>query len=85
MFLPKSLVLLVSVSRSMSRLLQKMSRLSWTLSPLKRPAGQRTALAEELQVELSPTLVVTHRDVLCTIDQLVMNGVLLKKIPLNAM
>ena len=37
--------------------------------PLKTPAGQRTALAEELQVELSPTLVVTHRDVICTIDQ----------------
>ena len=26
--------------------------------PLKTPSGQRTALAEELAVELSPTLVV---------------------------
>ena len=36
--------------------------------PLKTPSGERTALAEELEVELSPTLVVTHRNLLCTID-----------------
>lgn len=36
--------------------------------PLKTPSGQKTALAEELSVELSPTLVVCHEDLLCTID-----------------
>ena len=36
--------------------------------PLKAPNGQRTALAEELSVELSPTLVVTHESVVCDID-----------------
>ena len=36
--------------------------------PLKTPSGQRTALAEELAVELSPTLVVTHEDITCTLD-----------------
>ena len=37
--------------------------------PLKTASGQRTALAEELSVELSPTLVVTHESVECTIDK----------------
>ena len=36
--------------------------------PLKTPSGQRTALAEELSVELSPTLVVVHETVACQID-----------------
>ena len=36
--------------------------------PLKTPSGELTALAQELEVELSPTLVVTHRNLLCTID-----------------
>ena len=36
--------------------------------PLKTPSGQKTALAEELSVELSPTLVVCHKDLLCTLD-----------------
>ena len=36
--------------------------------PLKTPTGARTALAEELSVELSPTLVVTHETVSCTLD-----------------
>ncbi len=36
--------------------------------PLKTPSGQRTALAEELAVELSPTLVVTHEDITCSLD-----------------
>ena len=36
--------------------------------PLKTPSGQKTALAEELSVELSPTLVVCHEDLLCTLD-----------------
>jgi len=35
--------------------------------PLKTPSGQRTALAEELAVELTPTLVVTHETVSCEI------------------
>ena len=37
--------------------------------PLKTPSGQRTALAEELAVELSPTLVVTYEKVQCTVDK----------------
>ena len=36
--------------------------------PLKTPLGQRTALAEELSVELSPTLVVVHEEVACQLD-----------------
>ena len=36
--------------------------------PLKTASGQRTALAEELAVELSPTLVVTHETLVCDID-----------------
>ena len=36
--------------------------------PLKTPAGARTALAEELSVELSPTLVVVHETVHCDYD-----------------
>jgi thiol-disulfide isomerase/thioredoxin len=36
--------------------------------PLKAPNGQRTALAEELDVELTPTLVVTHEGLQCQID-----------------
>ena len=36
--------------------------------PLKTATGARTALAEELAVELSPTLVVTHETVSCTLD-----------------
>ena len=37
--------------------------------PLKTATGQPTALAEELEVEITPTLVVTHEDVLCTLDE----------------
>ena len=36
--------------------------------PLKAPNGQRTALAEELDVELTPTLVVTHEGLQCQVD-----------------
>ena len=36
--------------------------------PLKTPSGQRTALAEELSVDLTPTLVVTHEQVECSLD-----------------
>ena len=36
--------------------------------PLKTEAGERTALAEELSVELSPTLVVVHETVQCDFD-----------------
>ena len=38
--------------------------------PLKTTTGQRTALAEELNVELSPTLVVVHETVSCEYDEL---------------
>ncbi len=37
--------------------------------PIKTPSGERTALAEELSVELTPTLVVTHEQIECTIDR----------------
>ena len=33
--------------------------------PLKTATGERTALAEELSVELSPTLVVVHETISC--------------------
>ena len=36
--------------------------------PLKTSSGKRTALAEELAVELTPTLVVTHKTISCEID-----------------
>lgn len=36
--------------------------------PLKAPNGQRTALAEELKVDLTPTLVVTYEGLQCEID-----------------
>jgi hypothetical protein len=36
--------------------------------PLKAPSGGPTALAEELSVELSPTLVVVHEEVSCRLD-----------------
>ena len=36
--------------------------------PLKTPAGARTALAEELAVDLTPTLVVCHETVQCELD-----------------
>ena len=37
--------------------------------PLKTPSGQRTALAEELAVELTPTMVVVHETIQCDIDR----------------
>ena len=36
--------------------------------PLKTETGARTALAEELNVELTPTLVVVHETVQCDYD-----------------
>jgi len=36
--------------------------------PLKTSDGKRTALAEELAVELSPTLVVVHETKACRVD-----------------
>ena len=38
------------------------------LVPLKTPTGSRTALAEELQVELSPTLVVVSEEQQCQLE-----------------
>ena len=38
------------------------------LVPLKTAEGKRTALAEELSVELTPTLVVVHETVSCAVD-----------------
>ena len=36
--------------------------------PFKTSSGQRTALAEDLAVDLTPTLVVTHTSTVCDID-----------------
>ena len=36
--------------------------------PLKTASGSRTALAEELSVDLSPTLVVVHETISCDYD-----------------
>ena len=36
--------------------------------PLKTAYGDRTALAEELDIELTPTLVVCHETIECEID-----------------
>jgi len=38
--------------------------------PLKTSTGDRTALAEELSVELTPTLVVVHETVSCDYDEM---------------
>ena len=37
--------------------------------PLKTASGERTALAEELAVDLTPTLVVVHEEVACRLDE----------------
>lgn len=39
-----------------------------TFVPMKTATGQRTALAEELGIELTPTLVVTYEGMQCNID-----------------
>lgn len=39
-----------------------------TLVPFKTPSGSPTALAAEFEVEATPTLVVCHEDLLCSID-----------------
>ena len=36
--------------------------------PIRTASGNRTALAEELSVELTPTLVVVHEEVSCQLD-----------------
>ena len=36
--------------------------------PIKTSSGARTALAEELSVDLTPTLVVCHESVECRLD-----------------
>ena len=36
--------------------------------PIKTASGERTALAEELSVDLTPTLVVTHEKIECSVD-----------------
>ena len=68
MFLPKTLVLLAHGSRAMSKLSQRSERAELDFVPLKTSSGKRTALAEELAVELTPTLVVCHETISCEID-----------------
>ena len=38
--------------------------------PIKTPTGAHTALAEELSVELTPTLVVVHETISCDYDEI---------------
>ena len=47
--------------------LEESERAELDFVPLKTPSGERTALAEELAVELTPTLVVTHETISCEI------------------
>ena len=37
--------------------------------PFRTATGDKTALAEEFNVELTPTLVVVHQDILCDLDE----------------
>ena len=39
-----------------------------TLVPFKTSTGQRTALAEELNIELTPTMVVAAEELVCDVD-----------------
>ena len=39
------------------------------LVPFRAPNGDRTALAEEFNIEFTPTLVVVHQDILCDLDE----------------
>ena len=48
--------------------LPEADREALTFVPIKTPDGSRTALAEELDVTLTPTLVVTYEGVQCQID-----------------
>ena len=69
MFLPKTGVLLASGLRITSKLSRLKRSLNWTLYRLKQPTGARTALAEELNVELTrQRLVVVHETVSCDYD-----------------
>ena len=70
MYLPKTGVLLAIASKTTFKLSRRLSKLSWDFVPLKTPTGSRTALAEELSVELTPTLVVVHETVSCDYDEM---------------
>ena len=48
--------------------LPEADRAALTFVPIKTPTGSRTALAEELNVELTPTLVVTYEGLQCKLD-----------------
>jgi thiol-disulfide isomerase/thioredoxin len=48
--------------------LTEAQRASLHYVPLRAPNGERTALAEELEVELTPTLVVTYEGLSCKLD-----------------
>ena len=49
--------------------LTEAQRASLHYVPLRAPNGERTALAEELDVELTPTLVVTYEGLSCKLDE----------------
>ena len=69
MFLPKTGVLLAIVSRSHVKTLTKDEAAELDFVPIKAPSGSFTALAEDLSVELTPTLVVVHEEVSCRLDE----------------
>ena len=50
------------------RCLTEAQQASLHFVPLRAPNGERTALAEELEVELTPTLVVAYEGLQCRID-----------------
>ena len=49
--------------------LQESEKLELDFVPLKTPRGERTALASEFRVELTPTRVVVHETKACDIDE----------------
>ena len=49
--------------------LTEAQRASLHYVPLRAPNGERTALAEALEVELTPTLVVTYEGLSCKLDE----------------
>ena len=67
MFLPKTAVLHALALKITSRLSRTKRELNWISYP-QTATGERTALAEELAVELTPTLVVAHESVQCDYD-----------------
>ena len=65
MYLLKSLVLPCTRLKDHVQTLTEAEQAELHFVPLKTASGSRTALAEELSVDLTPTLVVVHEEVSC--------------------